>query len=152
MQVLAIAQSRVNASIHKFVICIYGRLPYEMCSTRYQEKNKDIISKFAIDLINIKRQEEHHIYACLCGVNHLFDVQYLVWIRISCCPSTSGTPASVSKAIIFCTCCATGNPVEWWNRSEMSNPGKVRRVDATLKLSRSLSPTSPPNHGFNSDC
>ena len=28
MQVLAIAQSRVNASIHKFVICIYGRLPY----------------------------------------------------------------------------------------------------------------------------
>ena len=28
MQVLAIAQSRVNASIHKFVICFYGRLPY----------------------------------------------------------------------------------------------------------------------------
>ena len=29
MQVLAIAQSRVNASIHKFVICFYGRLPYD---------------------------------------------------------------------------------------------------------------------------
>ena len=28
MQVLAIAQSRVNASIHKFVTCFYGRLPY----------------------------------------------------------------------------------------------------------------------------
>ena len=29
MQVLAIAQSKVNASIHKFVTCFYGRLPYE---------------------------------------------------------------------------------------------------------------------------
>ena len=28
MQVLAIAQSRVNALIHKFVTCFYGRLPY----------------------------------------------------------------------------------------------------------------------------
>ena len=28
MQVLAIAQSKVNASIHKFVTCFYGRLPY----------------------------------------------------------------------------------------------------------------------------
>ena len=30
MQVLAIAQSRVNASIHKFVICFYGRLPHKV--------------------------------------------------------------------------------------------------------------------------
>ena len=32
MQVLAIAQSRVNALIHKFVTCFYGRLPNELGS------------------------------------------------------------------------------------------------------------------------
>ena len=102
---------------------------HETCCTRYQEENKDI-SKFAIDL---------H------GVNHLFHVQYLVWIKISCCPSTSGNPASVPKAIILCTCCATGIPVEWWNRTEMSNPGRVGGVDAMPKLPRSLWATSPSN-------
>ena len=36
MQVLAIAQSRVNASIHKFVICFYGRLPCAATSSCHE--------------------------------------------------------------------------------------------------------------------
>ena len=48
MQVLAIAQSRVNASIHKFVICFYGRLPY-VC-------------------INMYELRFMYIYVILCGV------------------------------------------------------------------------------------
>ena len=92
--------SKCRLTIQQFCDHLIASSFHEMCCARYQGKNKDI-SKFAIDLINIKRQEEHHVYACLCGVNHLFDVQYLVWIKISCCPSTSGTPASVPEAIIF---------------------------------------------------
>ena len=60
---------------------------YEMCCTRYQEKNKDIISKFAIDLINIKRQEKTPYFMHVCAASTIcLMLQYLVWIKISCCP------------------------------------------------------------------
>jgi hypothetical protein len=53
-------------------------------------------------------------------------------------------PAKVSKAIV-CTYCPTGIPTEWWNCScKMSNPQKLE-VDAMLKPSRSLLPTTHSN-------
>ena len=71
MQVLAIAQSKVNASIHKFVTCFYGRLPYIYylyCIFMY---NSTIFNNIYIYILNLMWQFEQVSKPIMI---------YLVWI------------------------------------------------------------------------